>query len=297
MCQWRRSLLVAHQIKQVCHEAVKVQKMRWLFLTLTCRNVSGEDLSKQIDHLMKSWKRLTLRKEFKAVVGWFRAFEVTRNMQDGTYHPHFHVLLGVKPMYFDTGYVKQEEWVRIWGECLEVDYEPVVDIRIVRNKPNNDYQAILAKKGIEIKADGRLVEADLSGSAVAELAKYSAKSGDFIVYNRYKMREVKGRLKFVPDAKSGIDTATTDEVVATLDDSLARRRLYAFGGLLKEVFARLEAEGKIKHADDPDADLVHVEEKDTQCKCSACASDMVEELYSWIPDVRNYIKKEKALLD
>lgn len=134
MCQWRRSLLVAHQIKLVAHESVKRQPLRWLFLTLTVENVEGAALPGEIDHMMQAWKKLIRRKEFKKVVGWFRSFEVTRNQEHNTFHPHYHVLLGVQPSYFKEGYLNQEQWTQIWRECLEVDYKPIVDIRVVRNK-------------------------------------------------------------------------------------------------------------------------------------------------------------------
>lgn len=291
MCQWRRSLLMAHQIKLVAHEAVKRKPMRWLFLTLTVKNPSGEDLSESISHLMKSWDRLTKRKEFKNhVIGWFRSLEVTRNYDDGTYHPHFHVLLAVNPSYFRSGYITQAEWAAIWQECLRVDYTPIVDVRTVKNKRNENLDQVLAEKGIEVQPDGRLVESNLSGSVVAELAKYSTKSDDFLVYRKYHAGAGR-RKKMQPIVESGIDENKTDEVVLVLDSSLSRRRLNAFGGLLKEIWSELLKDGKVNDADADDADLVHADDL-SKCKCSVCASDMIEELYSWIPGVRQYIKKE-----
>lgn len=285
MCSWRRSLLTAHQLKKVAHEANKRQPLRWLFLTLTIKNPTGDDLQETISHLMKSWDRLSKRKPFKnAVVGWFRAFEITRNMIDDTYHPHFHVLLGVQPSYFRNKdkYLKTEDWVKLWRESLQVDYDPIVDIRIVKNKRNVEKeQKILEDKGIE-----------LAGSAVAELAKYSTKAEDYLVYNRYKQKQTKKNVELIPDVKSGIDENKTDEVVLVLDSALSRRRLLAFGGLLKEVWNDLQAEGKLQDLEDDHADLVHVDE-DSKCKCSVCGSNMLEELYSWIPGLRNYVKKEK----
>lgn len=302
MCGWRKSLLNAHQVKEVCHQAVlrwqekNGSKLRWLFLTLTVRNMKGEDLPKAITHLRESWHRLIKRSEFKIVVGWFRATEVTRNMIEDTYHPHYHVLLAVPPSYFDTGYIRHDEWVRIWQDCLQVDYEPNVDIRIVKNKRNIEReQKILAEKGIEMKSDGRLEEADLSGSAVAELAKYTTKSDDFLVYNRYKQKQKKDKVKLVPDYKKGIDEEKTDDVVFTLDNALARRRLFAYGGLLKEIWNELAARGELQDIEDDKADLIHVDEDKPSCPCSVCGSNMLEELYSWLPDARNYVKKEKNL--
>lgn len=295
MCAWRRSMLIAHQIKLVAHEAVKRQKMRWLFLTLTVKNVEGSSLKNAINDLMKAWDKFSRRKEFKRVViGWFRSFEVTRNPIDGTFHPHFHVLLGVSPSYFKgKDYLTQEDWTSLWKDCLDVDYKPIVDIRIVKNKKRDlsKEMSILEEKGIELSPDGRLEESSLSGSAVAELAKYATKSDDYLVYKKYKHKQVKDKIKIAPVLESGIDESKTDEVVMILDDSLSRRRLFAYGGLLKEVWQDLEAENQLQDVEDDSVDLVHVDDT-SHCQCSVCGSDMLEELYSWLPDVRNYIKKE-----
>lgn len=291
-------MLVAHQIKLVAHEAVKRQKMRWLFLTLTIRNCEPEQLQLTIDHMMLAWKNFIKRKELrKIVIGWFRGFEVTRNQHDGTFHPHFHVLLGVPPSYFNgkgNDYLKTSDIALIWKECLKVDYIPIVDIRIVKNKRSFEKEAqLLEEKGIEISSDGRMVEADLCGSAVAEMAKYATKSEDYLIYNGYTYKNVdrKGKMKSVPILDSGINEQKTDETVLLLDRSLSRRRLLAYGGLLKDVWEELQLQGRVQDAEDDQADLIHVDD-DSICKCSACGSDMLEELYSWIPGVRQYIKKE-----
>ena len=292
MCSWRRSLLVAHQLKQVAHEAVKRQPLRWLFLTLTVRNCAAADIDKTITDMTKSWKRLSERKQFKnAVVGWFRAFEITRNTFEDTYHPHYHVLLGVQPSYFRNKdkYLKTEDWTKLWRESLQIDYDPIVDIRIVKQKRNIDKEVrILEDKGIHIQADGSLVDSQLSGSAVAELAKYSTKSEDYIVYNRYRQKQNGKEVQVLPDLRYGIDINKTDEVVSVLDSSLSRRRLLAYGGLLKDVWNELQLED----VEEDTADLVHADD-DSSCPCSVCGSNMLEELYTWIPAVKNYMKKEK----
>lgn len=290
MCQWRRSLLIAHQIKLVAHEIVKRKNLRWFFLTLTVQNPTGDALATTITHLMESWNRLTKRKEFKQIVGWFRSLEVTRNYDNSTYHPHYHVLLAVESTYFKSGYITQLQWSSIWQECLKVDYIPIVDVRVVKKKQNEDADQLLAKHGIEIQVDGSLQKTELSGSVIAELAKYSTKSDDFLVYNKYELSKSR-RKKMMPIVESGINEELTDEVVMIMDNSLARRRLYAFGGLMKEIWNELKSEGRVADADDDSTDLVHVDDL-SQCKCSVCASDMIEELYSWIPAVRQYIKKE-----
>lgn len=296
MCSWRRSMLVAHQVKQVAHEAVKREKMRWLFLTLTVKNVTGDSLIDAITNLMTAWDKFAKRKVFKKIViGWFRAFEVTRNLEDGTYHPHFHVLLGVPPSYFKSrDYMSHEQWVSLWADCLKVDYIPVVDVRAVKDKSRNVQREIelLRSKGIEVSPAGELIEGELPGSAVAEMAKYATKSNDFIVYNHYKEKNRGNKVTFEPILESGINEEVTDQAVAVLDDALARRRLLAYGGLLKEVWNELNESGKIQDVESENVDLVHVDDE-SNCACSVCGSNMLEEMYQWIPYVANYIKKEK----
>ncbi len=55
-------------------------------------------------------------------------------------HPHFHVLLMVPSGYFaGKNYIKQDRWVQLWRECLQVNYDPVVDVRKVggrKRKPS-----------------------------------------------------------------------------------------------------------------------------------------------------------------
>ena len=280
MCSWRRSLLLAHQLKQIAHEANKKKPLRWLFLTLTVRNCDSEDLQETIDLMMKSFNRLVGYKRFKSSIeGYFRAFEITHNLFDDTYHPHFHVLLAVEPNYFRDSkkYMKTEEWVQLWRKALKIDYDPICDIRIVKNKRNPEKETkILEDKGIE-----------LASSAVAELSKYSTKSEDYLIYNEYKHVQKGSKVKLVPITKRGINLERTDEAVATLDSALAYRRLISFGGILKEVKEELD----LADVESDDVDLIHAEEN-LICNCSVCGSNMLEELYSWIPGVNNYMKKE-----
>jgi plasmid rolling circle replication initiator protein Rep len=84
-----------------------------------------------------AWKKLTKRDEFnKAVLGWIRTTEVTRG-RDRTAHPHFHVLMMVRPSYFTKLYVKHERWTELWKECAQFDYTPIVDVRVVKDRRRN----------------------------------------------------------------------------------------------------------------------------------------------------------------
>lgn len=295
MCSWRRSLLIAHQLKEVAHATGQRKPVRWLFLTLTIKNCHAEDLQDTLSHMMKSWERLSRRKSVKnAVVGWFRGLEITRSTLDDTYHPHFHVLLAVEPSYFTNKdkYLTKDDWAELWRKSLRVDYQPIVDIRRVKNKRDVAKEmAILEQKGVQIGADGHISESELAGSAVAELAKYATKADDFLVYKEYRTKQEGKNVVLYPDVNSGLDEIKTDEVVNVLDAGLSRRRLVAFGGLLKEVWNELQEKGKVQDAEDDNADLVHVE-GEMNCQCSVCGSNMLEELYSWLPNLKNYIKKE-----
>ena len=73
---------------------------------------------------------MSQRKKWPAV-GWLRSTEVTRG-RDGNAHPHFHCLLMVKPSYFKHDYIKQSQWVKIWRDCMRLDYKPVMDMRAIK---------------------------------------------------------------------------------------------------------------------------------------------------------------------
>jgi plasmid rolling circle replication initiator protein Rep len=131
---------------------------RWLFLTLTVRNMPVQELRQSLQEMNKAWHRLVKRPEFASnVEGWIRTTEVTRGA-DGSAHPHFHALLMVRPSYFGKGYVKQERWVDLWRECARLDYQPSVRISAVKPKPGTSESPLRR--------------------AVAETLKYSVKPAD-----------------------------------------------------------------------------------------------------------------------
>lgn len=135
-------------------------KARWLFLTLTVRNCEITELSDTLQTMNKAWHKLIRRKDLKPIQGWIRTTEVTRS-EDGTAHPHFHVLLMVPPSWFTHNYVKQSRWVELWQESLKANYAPNVDIRVVKPK----------KGSKEV-----LTQADMLKGAISETLKYSTKA-------------------------------------------------------------------------------------------------------------------------
>ena len=92
----------AYQAELVVNEAMKrYPKGRFLFLTLTIKNVSGKELNKTISEMGRGFNRLMKYKKVdKNILGYLRATEVTYSNEHENYHPHLHVLLFVKSTYF-----------------------------------------------------------------------------------------------------------------------------------------------------------------------------------------------------
>ena len=160
ICQWRRALKTFAQTDAIMKAMTRSAKYRFLFLTLTIENCPPDKLSETIDLLMAAWSRMSRFKAFSAVEGWYRGLEVTHNVRKkslsyDTYHPHFHVLLAVKPSYFSgREYLSHHDWMELWKKALRIPYDPVVHVRAI--------------KGVSIKA-------------VAEAVKYTVKPSDYIV--------------------------------------------------------------------------------------------------------------------
>lgn len=289
ICSWRRSCRIADQVKKVAHRAKEKAKGRWIFLTLTMRNVPFEDLHKAIGHMLTSFsKRLVRYVNFKkAVHGYLRSLEVTRNLDKfspsyNTFHPHLHVLLYVKSSYFYRYYIKQDEWTEMWKKALQIDYRPNVDVRIVKAKKiSKDTKELMESIDLDD------VSEDLTAGAIAETAKYSVKHSDLVVYKNtcYCQKECKcGNKKFGNFPDQLVDEEKTDFSIFAFDSILARRQLKAYGGLLREVFKEL----KLDDVDADDADLVG-ESENKSCTCEICQSALLEKVYRWIPGVNQYM--------
>ena len=74
-CQWRRSVKLFRQNYE-CFEWIKAQHpgCRFIFLTLTVRNVSIDSLAPRLVDMSDAWHRFTMRRDFKALglLGWLR---------------------------------------------------------------------------------------------------------------------------------------------------------------------------------------------------------------------------------
>jgi plasmid rolling circle replication initiator protein Rep len=218
MCSWRREKKIFSQTSKIMNKALETKEYRFLFLTLTCKNVYGSELSNCLNNLFHGFKKLSERAKFKkAVKGWFRALEITHNLDKesknfDTYHPHFHIILMVNKSYFTDPktYLLQEEWTNLWKQSIRVDYTPIVNIEVLKTGTKRQ-----------------------TAKSVSEAAKYTVKDNDYII----------------PE-----DENMTDSAVMILDKALENRRLIAFGGELKKIHKSLNlddaVDGDLIHNDD-----------------------------------------------
>jgi plasmid rolling circle replication initiator protein Rep len=234
LCSWRRTIRTGRNVHQIV-TSPEFKDVQFIFLTLTIRNCTGEELPETLDRLLSAWNGLTSNKRQpfrKSFLGTLRSIEITYNRRAKTYHPHVHVLAAVSPGYFkksNPDYISHETLREVWGDALNrairilpagsditslgqdifgsrLDLGPMVrtDKKIIREKYTPiDYAPQVRIEKIK----------NSTGKVIAEIAKYTVKPGDYI---------------------------DLPEVVQVLDPVLRRRRLIAYGGLFADVQKRLK---------------------------------------------------------
>jgi len=197
ICQWRRSLLWVSRFFDafpLIHE--NYQDMRYFFLTLTVENCPVTELRSTIQHMNKSFERMTKLGDFPAL-GYVRSLEVTKERdlyinskgeksklprrgyklfkkaRPDYCHPHFHVLCAVPPSYFGRNYLSTKDYAVMWQKSLRSEYTPVCDVRIVKPK-----DSIIDFTGEPISPKKAALEGILS--AVTETVKYTLKPSDMV---------------------------------------------------------------------------------------------------------------------
>lgn len=147
MCIGRRARKMAWRLGRIMDKVEARDGLRYIFLTLTIRNCSGDELRDTIGDLLTAWDRMLRRRPVRrAVKGWFRAVEITRNWRDGSYHPHIHAILAVGDNYWADDYLSHGDYVDMWRQSLGVGYDPSVRIQVVKGKGLKDGSAAAAKE-------------------------------------------------------------------------------------------------------------------------------------------------------
>lgn len=200
MCCWRKSMKLYSQVSAITDTIMERQDgTKFIFLTLTVRNVEGAKLAEELEKLNKGWKYLTskaqtfapAKKLKESLLGYLKAIEITYNRKQDTYHPHIHAILEVQESYFQSkNYIGRRAWAGLWAQAIKADYIPSVDVRAI----------------------------DCTNSAVCEVAKYPVKM-DSVLKVRSKSKAV--------------------EVLAVIHNATYNRRLLTFGGDMAQVKRQL----------------------------------------------------------
>lgn len=267
MCGGRRSKKIFGQVSKIMDYMTVNHEYEYIFLTLTVRNVVGNELSLAIDVLMEAWNKLTKTKEFKKIAkGYFRALEVTKKVDREDYHPHVHVIIAVNKSYFtsnNSGYISQKLWRELWQRCANLDYDPWVDVRKVKEEAKNGDKESVSFAG-----------------AVSEVAKYTVKGSQFIL-EPYKIAKNSG----IPTKGKNFEQLKlacqeyTDQAVFILDGALSGRRLVSFGGKMREAHKLLNLEDPTK------GDLINTDNEDVLRNDLA----YVIRTYRWNVEFMNYV--------
>jgi len=144
---------------------------RFLLFTLTVKNCHFQELRSHVRMMEAGWRRMINTNVFPAI-GFLKSLELTRSRDYFYYgqhigrfdvgkaerwlthlrklpswnpsqwrsytceevHPHFHAFLMVDESYFggEDEYLNQRSWQQLWKRSARLDYDPIVDIRVVR---------------------------------------------------------------------------------------------------------------------------------------------------------------------
>lgn len=160
LCAWRRSLKCYREMR-IVYDYIKEQQSdyKFIFLTLTQRNVSAEELSAEIDKILYGFNRLMKLKDIdKICLGFIRSLEVTYNREANTYHPHIHVLIyTTNGLYSGRNYISWKKYKKLWADILGLDYLP--ETWVEKFKAKNISNA---------------------GKELAEMCKYSVKPSNYL---------------------------------------------------------------------------------------------------------------------
>jgi len=160
------------------------------------------------------------------------------------------MLLCVPAGYFSgKGYIRQKEWADLWAHYARTDYTPIVDVRTIKAEDGRSVQDLPAAE-----------QAAAMGKACAEVSKYAAKPGDYII---------------------AADPQLSMRTVALLDGMLDKRRMTSWGGVLKDIAKALQL-------DDPaDGDLIHIDEAPSTDPTAEALAQYVA--YCWALGARDYL--------
>ena len=265
MCMWRRSRKMFGQLSKIMNAIEEQKKYRYIFVTFTQKNVKGHELKNELNKIMLAiHDKLQKDKRFKAISkGWFRSLEITYNWERGNFHPHLHMIIAVEPEYLEKKvmYIDRDEWIRLWQECMELDYLPSVKVRAVTDKDLAKIPELREerrKRNEEIQRRFENGEMNFK-SIVSEMGKYTLKSGNIIRDD---------------------NKPVTDYVVGTLDEVLHKRQLAGFSGIFWDMHRKLKLD------DMTNGNLVDTHNDDDKERSDLL---LMTETYKWFDSIKDFV--------
>ncbi|WP_434433254.1 protein rep [Lactiplantibacillus paraplantarum] len=201
LCSWRKSVRNRVQVHQLLvAESQQFPDAIYLFLTLTVKNVIGEDLDSELQTMGRAVSLMFQRRALKeSTMGYIRTTEVTVN-HDGpviTFHPHMHLLVMANKNYFSKQhdfYQTTEQLSNLWCQALKWQGPEKLVVNIKKIRPNKKgHDALLA--------------------AATEVGKYQVKSTDYLTN----------------------DEEVNLQVISALSKGLKGKRLISFGDEFKKT--------------------------------------------------------------
>ena len=165
ICNWRRSLKNRTIIKKIFNSMLIEYKLklRFIFVTFTIKNCSITSLKENINKMNKAFTKMIKFKRFKnSILGYIKVLEVPPQKDNKNYfNPHFHCIFAVSTSYFNSSlnlYLNTQDFRELWQKVLDVDYLPVVNVKIIKKNKKKNLNEI--------------------NSAIFEIAKYQLKYTD-----------------------------------------------------------------------------------------------------------------------
>ena len=221
-CNWRRALKYSIYLS-LRLEKLKEENYRFLFLTLTMKNCHLKELRSQISKMSKAFNKMVKLKKFEsAICGFVRVLEVTKQKRvvEDLMHPHFHIILAVRKEYFSKKfdfYLTKNDFAKLWQQALKVDYKPIVDIRVVKDR-------------------------DSENEVIKELIKYTFKDSDILRVRDFEelTKQMKNlRLVNVGGVFKGVFTNNIEVDLVNLKKEKEDMKIWKFMDILVYSFSNL----------------------------------------------------------
>lgn len=232
MCNWRRSIKLREQLKAIF---VEMQNRKIdgfpILLTLTMKNVKGQNISQSFSDYAEGFNRLMKYKKVKDLcLGAVRSSEITYNSERDDYNTHIHCILYMVPGYQtkERHYkIVHDDWVSLWKRAAKLDYEPSVSVKTFKKEEPTPE--------------------DPSGymKSILEVTKYVTKTAKLLRFpaNIYNPTDEQA----LSLAKQRVDAGRR---LSELERGLYRKRLIGLFGIFKQIHKDL-------HLDDvEEGDLV-----------------------------------------